>query len=1029
MRVHARISFLALLASAIVAFAAPAAAQAAFGVEKFTAVNCRVGFEGCAGEEHGELFGTKYWLPKAPSEAESKVQGFTQAGGRVPFGVTDFKVNTEGEVPLAKPSGGVPVSKARVDVASGLATSPAAVPTCSLEEFGNKEAIPTTGLYTAPACKAATEIGVEKVTLWLGGEFVPGHEDLPIEGKVYNLVQPEGLASYYGAALAFPKVLTEAKGLGATQFYVHSFVKGNVEWGKEAEGTNQGDYHDYFTVQVSTAFPLISSRQILYGTRGEGNFITNATSCPGDNTTFVTLENEAKETNRASFKTPVGLKGCNLAAENPAGEGITGIEQVPFAPSFALASGSTLSDQPNQITTEAAVPNSPKEVSQSQVRAAAITLPEGMTLNPSAARGLEACTPAQARIHSATFGVACPAGSELGTVSLEVPTLPAGSFTGAVYLGGPEAGPITEPPYTMYVVANSKRYGVSVRVKAEVYPNLVTGQLTTVFNENPEQPFTNLTLHFNRGALTPIANPLICGTPTGSAEFAPVTGTPASKSVAFGVPITGCSSTPPAFAPTQSASVSPATGASNSNFTFSLTRPEGQQYVSQIATVLPEGLAGKIPTVPLCPEPQANAGTCPATSQVGAVHVLAGSGEPYPFTGSVFLTGPYHSAPYGLVFEIPVVAGPFSLGTEVVRSKIEVEPYTGRVIVTSPVPTIKAGIPTRMRSLTVEINRPNYIVNPTSCSPLLATESKLTSTLGATASISSPFHLEGCSGLAFKPSFKAKTTAKTSKANGASIETTINQPAGQANIKSVLVQLPKQLPSRLTTLNKACLQAVFESNPFHCPSGSFVGGARANTTLLPGKLQGPAIFVSHGGEAFPDLDLVMEANGVRVILVGKTKITKGITTTNFATAPDAPVSSITVNLPTGPNSALAPNGNLCTSKLVMPTTITAQNGKSIKQNTIISPTGCGVQIVGRKAIGDTAYLTVKTFAAGRISGSGSGLVTVARHLDAASNATQLKVPLSGSGRSRGRPFSLQVRVGFVPKKKGATSVAYTSVTF
>ncbi len=167
----------------------------------------------------------------------------------------------------------------------------------------------------------------------------------------------------------------------------------------------------------------------------------------------------------------------------------------------------------------------------------------------------------------------------------------------------------------------------------------------------------------------------------------------------------------------------------------------------------------------------------------------------------------------------------------------------------------------------------------------------------------------------------------------------------------MLVQLPKQLPSRLTTLQKACLAATFEANPFNCPSGSFVGGARANTPLLPGKLTGPAILVSHGGAAFPDLDLVLEANGVRVILVGNTNIKKGITTTNFATTPDVPVSSVTVNLPLGSHSALATERtttNLCTAKLVMPTTITAQNGKQFKQNTIIQPQNCGVQIVGHK---------------------------------------------------------------------------------
>jgi hypothetical protein len=224
---------------------------------------------------------------------------------------------------------------------------------------------------------------------------------------------------------------------------------------------------------------------------------------------------------------------------------------------------------------------------------------------------------------------------------------------------------------------------------------------------------------------------------------------------------------------------------------------------------------------------------------------------------------------------------------------------------------------------------------------------------------------------------------------------------------------------------------VFEANPLACAKespGSEVGTATAITPTLPVPMTGPAFLVSHGGEEFPALELVLEGDGVRVIVEGKTDIKKGITTTNFATTPDVPVSSITVNLPLGPHSALGANANLCAPTLVMPTIITGQNGKQIKQNTLISPTGCGVQIVGHKVVGNTAYLTIKTFSAGRISGSGKGLSTKYRTLSAASKATTLKIPLSSGGRSRRRPFKVSVRIGFVPKK-GAHSSATVTVSF
>jgi hypothetical protein len=1055
MRSKVRFSLLALVVGMIVAVVAPAAAQAAFGVEKLVATNCKAEFEKCGSEEKaGPILGPPpnpaYVIPKEPNLAEAQEQGFTQAGGRVPFGITDFKVNTVGEYPNAVPEG--IVNHVRVDVSAGLATAPVAVPLCSVEEFGDKEAIPDTGFYNAPTCKGETEIGVEKVTLYLGKEALgPQGSDLPVEGKVYNLDQPEGLASYYGAAIELPIAITgaslakgfkEAEEKGAKpgeggfpslaeqkaaeekQYYVHSFVEGNVEWGKEAEGTNAGNYHDYFKVNVSTAIPLISSRQILYGTSGEGDFITNATNCPGDHTTYVTLTDTEGATARKEFTTPIALSGCNALA---------------FEPKFALASGSTLSDQPNELTAEVSVPNAPKEKAQSQLKTGTITLPEGMTLNPSAAHGLEACTVAQARIHSDVFGSECPAGSELGTVSLNVPTLPDGSFTGSMYLGGPvagsETGPITGPPYIVYVVANSKRYGISVRIKGEVEPNLITGQVKTVFKENPEQPFTNLSLHFSRGVLTSIANPLICGEPKGSTGYTPVAAEAPAAGGAFGVSVTGCAATIP-FALTQSTANQATNGGAATSYTLNIARTDGQQYLSQIQTTLPAGLVGLIPTVTQCGEAEANAGTCSAASKIGVVGVEAGAGPtPYGFSGNVYLTGPYNGAPFGLSIVVPAIAGPFNLGNIVTRGTLTVNQYTARVTATSTLPTIVGGIPLRLKHIAVNINRQGFLVNPTNCGAL-ATESVLSGTLapnlaaGVTQSISTPFQVTACGGLAFKPSFKSKTSAKTSKANGASLETTLNIGAGQTNFKSVMVQLPKQLPSRLTTLQKACSESVFAANPYKCPSGSFVGGARANTPTLPGKLQGPAILVSHAGLAFPDLDLVMEANGVKVILVGNTKISKGVTTTTFASPPDVPVSSITVNLPIGAHSAVTANGSLCINPLTMPTTLTGQNGFVVKTNTKITVASCGVRIAGKKIVGNTAYITVQTYSAGRISGSGSNLKTVYRKLSKAQKTATLKVPLSNGGARKGKPLKVKLRIGFVPKTKSVgNSASTTTVVF
>jgi hypothetical protein len=1055
-RVQFRVSLVALVVGALVVLSA-SAAQAATEVpvvEKLVATNCKVL---TCGEEEVE---PGFFEPKPKIEvAEAQAEGFTEAGGRVPYGVTDFKVLT---IPGGKYSNGtvVPtslVTHIRTDVAPGLATNPFAVERCTLAEFG-EETIPGTGFFTAPAAGCDnSEIGENDATVYAGNPGEGGAGDLPLSGEVYDLIPGANermangakLSSDYGVALKLPVPLTgallgkgfkeeEAKGavpgengfpslgaqsfLEAKQWYAHTLIKGNVEWGKEARGTNQGDFHDYFEIEVSPELPLVRSRLVFEGNIGEGDFITNATSCPGHNTTTLQITDKSGTTVGKEFTTPVGLEGC---------------ESLKFEPKFAFTQSNTLSDQPDDLTAEASEEHEPKKADVSQVKSASFTLPEGMTLNPSAAHGLEACTESQAHqegtVFGSQFGVECPVGSKIATVSLNVPTLPNGSLTGSVYLGAPNSGTITGPPYKVYVVANSVEYGISVRLLGEVVPNEATGQVTAFFRNPPEQPFTNLRMNFERGVLASIANPLICGESSGAVSFTPTSGTATSTSP-FGVSVTGCASSIP-FLLGQSTEYDNTTAGAHNSYTFNLARPEGQQYLEKIKTRLPSGLVGEIPDVTLCGEPQAAEGTCGAASKIGTATVLAGSGSsPYSFSGPVYMTGPYNGAPFGLSIAVPAVAGPFNLGLVKTRSTININPTTARVTAETTLPTIIGGIPIRMRSLSVNVNRQGFLLNPTNCSTEY-TETSLTSTFGATQTgLNSPLQAEGCSSLAFKPAFAASTGASHSKTNGASLTTTLTVAPGQSNIKSVFVTLPKLLPSRLTTLQKACLAKTFEENPLSCAKvspGSEVGTATAITPVLPVAMKGPAFLVSHAGEEFPSLELVLEGDGVRTIVEGKTHIKNEITTTNFEATPDVPVSSITVNLPTGPHSALTTERlttNLCTAKLVMPTIITGQNGTVKKYNTAINPTGCGVQIVGHKVVGNTLYLTIRTYAAGRISGSGKGLSTRYRTLSAASKATTLKIPLSSGGRSKGRPFKLKVRVGFVPKK-GAHSSATLTVTF
>jgi hypothetical protein len=998
-----QVRYLLLALVAMVAVAASAPAAQAFGVEKFFAANCVE--EKCGEGAEG---------PKTVKEAEET--GFRPAGGWVPYGVTDFKVKTVkvGSALLPEGAPGTPgpgVKNLRTDVAAGVVTNPEAVSKCSMKDFNGTELEPAPGLktFTAPKCPESSIVGVNRATTSV--EVAKGvFADVPVEGLVYNLEQPAGLASDFGVAIdLFP--------LLGFHTYSHSFIEGSVEW--------LSDYHDYFNIK-NVSPGLIESRLVFFGTKAEPE--VNGTKYKLENSGFLRnpsacTERGPETTTRFGSESWTGEVGAPIAYEDLVGSNECAKEA--FEPVFNMTPETKASDAPDGLTIEATMPHPaavPGGLDQSDLKTATVTLPPGLTMNPSAGAGLEACKPSQIGLNPVSPEVTCPTRSRIGTVQLEVPTLPSGQLSGPIYLGQPEGGPITGPPYTIYLDAESKRYGVKVRLEGHVVPNEETGQLTTTFANNPAAPFSAAILHFNGGKFAPIANPQACGTGTGLASFTSfATGTGPKSEPSFTTE--GCGG----FAPTQSLGGEPPQAGGSTSFTLNMERPEGQQFLNTVRTVMPAGLVGNIPDATQCSQAQIEATACPSSSQVGTVTALAGSGpEPFPFHGTAYLAGPGGGAPYRLAVFVPIVAGPFNLGVEKTIVNLNIDPHTAQVIASATLPKIRGGVPARLRALSVSINRQGFMRNPTNCAQQFA-ETTFTSTEGASSLAKTPFQAEGCSSLAFKPTFSAATSAKFTRLNGVSFETTLGQPGGNANIKSVLVTLPKQLPSRLSTLQKACLLTTFEANPSNCPEGSFVGTATVTTPTLPEPLKGPAIFVARGGAQFPDFDLVLEGdNGIRIILKGNTQIKNGITTTFFESTPDVPVTSVKVSLPTSPHSALTGYGNLCASPLYMPTTITGQNGSQFKQNTKIKVNGCGVQIVGRKVVGSSLYLTVRTFGAGRITGSGSGLSSQSKTYGSAQERASLKLSLRG--RRHGQ--KIKVRVGFKSKTRGlGNSTATVTVKF
>jgi hypothetical protein len=519
---------------------------------------------------------------------------------------------------------------------------------------------------------------------------------------------------------------------------------------------------------------------------------------------------------------------------------------------------------------------------------------------------------------------------------------------------------------------------VIVKLPGTVAANPSTGQLTATFKENPQLPFSDLKLHFHGGPRAPLANPQTCGSFATSSTLTSWGGQEASgASPAFGIDWDGKGGACPASLPFNpgftAGTITPVADAF-SPFVLTFSRQDREQDLSGLSVTLPPGLLGRIAGVPLCEEAQANAGTCGPESQIGTTSVLAGPGEHplYVPGGRVYLTTGYKGGPFGLSIVVPAVAGPFNLGNVMVRAAIHIDPSTAQVTaVSDPLPQSKDGVPFRLRTVNVEVNRASgFTFNPTNCAQQQITAA-ITGAQGATANVASPFAVTGCAGLPFKPVFTASTQGKTSKANGASLVVKVAQKPGEANIHRVNLQLPLILPARLTTLQKACTEAQFNTDPAGCPSASVIGTATAITPVLNVPLSGPAYLVSHGGAAFPDVEFVLQGQGVTIVLDGKTDIKKGITYSRFETVPDAPISTFETNLPQGPHSALAANGDLCAQTrtttvrkrvtrrvhghkkritktvkktvaqpLLMPTTIVGQNGSQISQNTKIVVTGC-----------------------------------------------------------------------------------------
>jgi hypothetical protein len=661
---------------------------------------------------------------------------------------------------------------------------------------------------------------------------------------------------------------------------------------------------------------------------------------------------------------PLGLSGCSRLGFAPT----TGVQPTTGAASSSTGLSFDLDVHNEGLTSSTGL-------SQSDIRKTVVTLPEAVSVNPALAEGLGACSEGDLQretIHAAP-GEGCPEESKIGTVEVDSPLIDH-TLKGSLFLATQGANPFGSL-LALYVVIKDPETGILIKLPGKVEPNPVTGQLVSVFDDLPQLPFSHFHLSFRQGQRSPLVTPQACGTYTTHAELTPWAGgvavdTTSSFQVTSGIAGGPC---PPAGAPPFAPGVIAGT-LNNSAGAFSpldvrITRNDNEQEITGFSTKLPPGVSASLTGVPFCPETaialaktktgaqEETEPSCPAASQIGHTLVGVGVGSVLAYTpGKIYMGGPFQGAPFSIISITSAKVGPFDLGTVVVHLPLQIDPRTAAVNVTAggpdQIPHIVDGIVVHVRDIRVYVDRPGFTFNPTSCEPLTFAAS----VIGSGADFANPaddtpfaindhFQATNCAALAFKPSFNVTTSGKTSKANGASLTVKLaypNAPQGtQANIRSVKVELPKQLPSRLTTLQKACTAAQFDANPAGCPAASVIGHAKAITPILPVPLEGPAYFVSNGGEAFPNLIMVLQGYGLTIDLTGNTFINKaGVTSSTFPAIPDQPVTSFELTLPEGPNSALAANGNLCTSKLTTPNEFIGQNGATFTQNTKVTVTGC-----------------------------------------------------------------------------------------
>jgi hypothetical protein len=903
-----------------------------------------------------------------------------------------------------------------VDLPPGFIGNPTAVPQC------DEDLVQSVDLNSQ--CPAISQVGVAINELNI-------YENPPLHTPVYNMKPPRGMVAQFAFNIAgviahFDIRLRDDGSYGVTidSDYL-SQALGVLGADVRLWGVPSAPDHDGWRVGdcLSQAGPtgvLCPSQGAVLGADG-APFLTNPTDCSaGPLTTTVRVRSwqEPDVWHTASFDrdldgVPMQVEGCDRLAFEPLVDagGITTAADAPTGMDLDLRFGQ-------------AGLNSERGLAAAPLKKAVVTLPDGMTINPAAAGGLQACTDDQLNQYSSA-PVTCPEASKIGTVTASTPLLRE-TVEGAVYIGSQKSSdPESGEMFRLFLNLVNRERGIDVKLRGGIRADKDTGRLVATFDNNPQLPVDDIKLSFKSGPRAPLATPATCGNRTVDAELTSWAGHDVTRQSGIATDCTaGLGGLTPAFA----AGSDDARAGIFAPFRLTIAKPDGNAAIAGLSMVLPAGLVARV---------AGNLGT-----QVGTVKAYAGPGSnPFMLPGQVFLEGPYGDAPFSLRVVVPAVAGPFDLGTVTVRQKIYVDPVDAHVtVVSDPLPTIVGGVPVRLQRLDVAIDKPGFMINPTSCAG-----KTISGTLGAADGRSVPmttrFQVGDCATLDLKPKLSLSLTGKgqTTDNKHPALKAALTMPAGGANLKKVTVTLPLSMaldPDHAAS-DTLCEFTVGQQTVPVCPASSIVGTATARTPILDEPLSGPVYFVKNvridakSGrpiKTLPTLVIPLRGQGVTLVLRASSAVTDDHLVTTFDSVPDAPVSDFKLNLDGGSKGILVvSNANLCAATQVAEQVAGGQNGKSVTDK-ITMATPCALGVVASSHTASALKLTVGGIGAGTVSVSGHGLTKTSRTIGRATTATLAPRLSKATHRALAHHRNVRVRVTVSFRAKGTKKAKTTHKT-